>query len=118
MGRQAGDFLLDATWTYPLQPAREDAESMLASDSQRKGNLTFKLEKSMFVFLANDSFFLFFDLIPPADDPPVFIYEEGALLPRKFFESFSEWLTVCVTSDAEKNKEHLEWRAKQGAQNP
>jgi hypothetical protein len=69
------------------------------------------------VVLANGCFFLFFDLISPLGDTPVFIYEEGALKPRKPFDSFSVWLKVCVTSDAQ-NREHLEKQAKQAALNP
>lgn len=112
MGKQAGDFLVDASWLYPLRSARQDAEEMLLSDQQKKGEPTFEISASEFVFLCSDSFFLFFHTAS-GGDPAVFIYEEGAMQPKKFYSSFSEWLVTCAEHDARNYKEHSDWKAAQ-----
>jgi hypothetical protein len=112
MGKQAGEFLVDASWLYPLNSARQDAEEMLLSDQQRKGKPTFEISALDFVFLCSDSFFLFFRTESVSDDPVIFIYEEGAMQPKKFYSSFSEWLSTCAEHDAKTYKEHSDWKLK------
>ena len=93
MGQESGNFLLDGSWHYPLEWNQSTAEGML-----QENDSDFVLEKDTFVFMARDNFFIFF-YTNAGDDPPVYIFEDGAKQPRKFFGSFSEWLTVCVTED-------------------
>lgn len=93
MGRQAGDFLNDASWRYPLKSTLPGALSLLADNAS-----TFELPPKAFVFLYRDNFFLFFDT-EAGEDPPVSIFTDGSKEPELFFTSFSEWLRLCVKGE-------------------
>lgn len=94
MGRQAGNFLDDGSWLYPLRNARQDALDHIAAEDS-----DYILPSTEFVFITRDNFFLSFDT-KSGDDPPVRIFEDGDQEPRQFFDSFSAWLTTCVEHDA------------------
>lgn len=112
MGRQAGDFLSDGTWHYDdLEWVRDRANERVTDDTEDN---SFKFAKSDFVFLSRlGDFFLYFNT-EDGVDPAVFILEDGKNQPRRFFDSFSEWLTVCVTSDVLNRRKNKQLRTSQG----
>ncbi|HEY9731158.1 MAG TPA: SMI1/KNR4 family protein [Drouetiella sp.] len=93
MGREAGDFLNDGGWRYPLNWIVRGVTCLL-EDNQS----SFRLSATEFAFLHRDNFFLYFDTVS-GDDPPVRIFMDGEKQPRDFFPSFSKWLTVVVEGE-------------------
>jgi len=106
MGRNGGDFLNDGIWEYPLEMVPEGANSLLTENEA-----TFQLLPADFVYLCRDNFFLFFDT-NAGDDPAVYIFKDGAREPQRFFESFSEWLTVCIRGEIAIRVESLQLEQK------
>jgi hypothetical protein len=95
MGQSAGTFLSGTDFLFAdLGGLRLQAEQLL-----RETNADFRLKEKDFVFAVHQGYeFLFFDT-KEADDPAVWLYDEGDDAPRKVFGHFSEWLDACISDE-------------------
>jgi hypothetical protein len=97
-GKKAGALLDGSDYLYPaLLDCRRTAEKIIADTEAR-----FQLSPQSFVFLQHEGYqFLFFDTDKANQDPPVFRFIEGDSYPSKIFDTFSDWLSLCIEQEAE-----------------
>lgn len=98
MGKCSGGLLAGSDLYYPdLLDCRRCAESLLKREQKQ-----FTLSPSHFVFFQHGGYqFLYFDTADANDDPPVFAFVDEYEKPRKFADSFSEWLFRTVDEGIE-----------------
>jgi hypothetical protein len=94
MGKGAGQFLKGTDIFYEHLPRLRG----WAEESLRESNSSFQLSKSFFVFGSHQGYeFMLLELRPNNEDPPVWIYSEGAKIPVQKWPGFSMYLqAVCV----------------------
>ena len=100
MGRSAGKFFrgTDIFYTRQLIEFNNYLKETLDDD-----NSEFELPENAFVFAHHQGYIYFFFYVTEGDDPAVYGYKEGDLLPEKIDESFSQFLLSSL-------EEHLENR--------
>ena len=93
-GASANDVFYDVLFVYPAIVEHRDIIERIEA---RTG---YKLKSTEFVFLIRDGLIIFFDTAD-GDDPPILLLEAPEPHPKKISFSFSEWLTVYVTDEAQ-----------------
>ncbi|MCC7085001.1 MAG: SMI1/KNR4 family protein [Pirellulales bacterium] len=110
MGRDAGDFLVGMDYTFPLMLGFRDS----AEDWLRESGSVFKLPTNAYVFFSDPGGAFSFFYCDGEQDPPVTVFIETELEPRRLFEHFSDWVRgvaedqIAIRREREKFKKRTD----------
>jgi hypothetical protein len=102
IGRSRGELWAGADFAFPeLLEYREIADSLMSELED------LELDEQDFVFLMEQGYQFFFFRVGDSENPPVFFYDDDDPVFRKVYDSFTEWLDVCI-------KEEIDLRSGRG----